>query len=156
MTALSAPEYIEQFKRTVAPLGRFEELNPEVLDSGIAGAIADAFGEAQISGFFPSHTISPTYEVTPDLEPRELALVMTYAGARYLRSQLAHVETRAAYEAGPTKYEIERAASLLKALLDDARAKLKSLEDDIKEDALRRGDKVYVLDWADLRDRWLP
>ena len=72
-------DHVDRFKREVAPLGQFESLNADVFDSDVAWALADAFGEAQMMGMFPAHTLDGT-DVTPALSPREVSVVVAFAG----------------------------------------------------------------------------
>lgn len=119
MTYLGDDELIASYQREVAPLGQFDTLFPGVSADAITGALADGFGRAQLEGFFQEHSMAD-YTVTPDLSASELSLVVLYAGINHLRTQIANTENRALYEAGPVKYETERTASTLNALLRDA------------------------------------
>lgn len=147
-------DHVDRFKREVAPLGQFESLNPEVFDSDVVWALADAFGEAQMMGMFPAHTLEGA-DVSPALSPREVSVVVAFAGARHLRNQLFEAETRSKYEAGPVLYEVERSAALLRDLLKATLDKLKRVVDD--DVASRRVlNEVYVIDAYALRSAGLP
>lgn len=149
-TDLGDADLRAQFKREVAPLGQFEALNPQVLDADITGALQDAFASAQLAGFFGDHTLYDWGDVEPDLTPREIALVMAYAGVRHLKSHLLYLRSKATYEAGPVRYETEQAASVLKSILDEANKKLNAIEAEMKAEGGVTG--VAVVDWYRLRN----
>lgn len=122
MTAMS--ELVPAYQREVAPLGGFAAQYPNATVPLQIGVLADAFGETQLDGFFPTSVFDvDSNEVDPDLSPAGRALVVIYAGIRTLRNDLSNTKSRVNYVAGPVQYEVEQAASVLKGLLDGALAR---------------------------------
>jgi len=107
-------------KREVAVPGTFDTVFPDSGDGDLTANLGDAFAEAQLDGFFGTMALDPaTFLVTPDLSAAGGALVIIYGGIRMTRTYLRELGSRSLYEAGPVKYETERAASVLKQQLQD-------------------------------------
>lgn len=112
-------DLIASFQREVAIPGSFATAYPGMANSDIAAALADAFGAAQLDGFFATSVLDPVAgTVTPDLSPAGQALVVLYAGMRMIRAELRTFTNRR-YKAGPTEYEVSRPTSVLTELLKD-------------------------------------
>jgi hypothetical protein len=113
MTDLST--LVEGLKREIAVPGEFDTTFPNTADSDLEATLGDAFAECQMDGFFSTMSLDTgTFVVTPDLSAAGGALVIIYGSMRILRSYIRELGTRSLYEAGPVKYETERAASVLK------------------------------------------
>lgn len=90
--------------------GTFATAFPSTTNSEIAASLADAFGEAQLDGFFGTAVLDVEEgTVDPDLSTAGAALVVMYAGMRLVRQQLRNTKTR--YKAGPV--EVEQSANAL-------------------------------------------
>lgn len=137
---------VEAYKREATVPGTFDATFPSTTDEDIVGALADAFAEAQLDGFFGSMVLDVELgEVTPDLSVAGAALVVIYAGMRLTRQQLRTLNTRTAYKAGPVEYETERSAGALTEELKQ----LKTRRDQILANAIRAGRNAgttFVLD----------
>ena len=111
-------------KREVAVPGTFATVYPNTSDGDLVGSLMDAFGRAQIDGFFLTQTLDVDLEtVDPDLSPAGQQVVVLYAAESILRSQIMSLKQRVLYEAGPVKYETENSASVLSAILKDLTAR---------------------------------
>lgn len=111
-TALST--LIESYKREVAVPGEFDLTFTNTSDDDILGSLADAFGEAQLEGFFGSSTIDlGTFTVTPDLSQAGASVIVLFGGIRTLRSQIRNLASKTKYEAAGAIYEVERASLVL-------------------------------------------
>lgn len=138
-------DLVEAYKREVAIPGTFSDVYPKTSDALIAAALADAFAQAQLDGFFgTSVLVVDQGTVTPDLSTAGAALVILYAGIRLTRQQLRTVRTRTTYKAGSVEYTSEQAASAVTEdlkLLEARRRELLAL-------ALRagRGTSTVVVD----------
>lgn len=116
MTDLS--DLVDSLKREVAVPGTFAATYPSTQDEDLIGLLADAFAAAQLEGFFGTQTVDFDAEtITPDLSSGGRALVLLYAAERMLMNRILSMRTRTLYEAGPTKYETENAATVLTAVL---------------------------------------
>jgi hypothetical protein len=134
----------ESYKREVAVPGEFDRIFPNTSPEDIAGAIGDAFGQAQLDGFFGTMEYDPnTGFITPDLSTAGAALVIFYAGARTIKARIRELRSTK-YVAGPTEAQQNLAIS---ALVEE----LKSIEDRRKsfiQNALSssRAASTYVMD----------
>ena len=154
MTDMADVDLISAYKREVAPLGRFAELNPLVTDREIGNALADAFARAQMEGYFPLYTLDDG-EVTPDLPPAGVSIVLLFASIQALRTQIANLGgNRTRYKAGPVEYEVETTASTLNALLADAQARLRSLRDALLLQNAQT--PIYTIDAYSVREGLAP
>lgn len=130
MTALE--DLVPALKRHVAVPGEFDTYYPNTSDEDLTASLGDGFASAQLDGFFQSHTLNPNvFSVTPNLSIPEQQLTIVYTSVTILYSTIRNMRTMERYEAGPTSYEIQRAASVLDRQLQLLQAKL----DDIKGQA---------------------
>lgn len=112
MSALA--DLVEAFKREVAVPGAFASTFPSTSDEDLEAALADAFANARLDGFFSRMELDvATGTVTPDLSIAGAALVVIYAGLRMTRTQLRTLNTVVRYQAGPVEYETQQSAALL-------------------------------------------
>src|SRR6188768_4291294 len=110
-------DLIPSLKREVAVPGTFPTVYPNTTDADLVGSLMDAFGRAQIDGFFLEQTLDVDQEtVDPDLSSGGQQVVVLYAAESILRSQIMSLKQRVLYEAGPVKYETENSASVLAAI----------------------------------------
>lgn len=137
-------DLVEAYKREVAIPGAFSSEFPLTSDDDITAALADAFAEAQLDGYFGRMTLDlDAYEVTPDLSVAGAALVVIYAGIRLARQQLRNVNAMSRYKAGPVEMSTQRSAS---AISEDMRY-LQARRAELVTNARRgRGTTTFVLD----------
>jgi hypothetical protein len=122
MSALA--DLVEGLKREVAVPGTFATVFPETTDDDLEEALKDAFAQAALDGFFASSTLDlDDGEVTPDLSLGASALVIIYAGIRFLTADLLNRKTHIRYEASGAVFEQDTGASLLVEALKGLRAK---------------------------------
>lgn len=153
MTVTDLNTLVEPLKRELAVPGTFDSVFPNTDDSDLAGALADAVGEAMLDGFFGASTLDPTaLTVTPALSSGAQALIVIYAGARSIRSQLRNIKTRTKYEAAGAIYEVETAASVLTQELKDITARKDNLLALILRQA-RAGQSIQMMDGYLIRAR---
>lgn len=144
MTDLST--LVEPLKREVAVPGVFDDVFPDTDDRALADTLADAFGEAQLQGFFTDLTLSgtsPQYLTSEDLSAAGGMLLVLFAGQRIIRSQLRNLVLNTRYKAGSAEMEQQRSATLLKEELVFLQKRIT----DLVTVARRSGGRaVYVLD----------
>ena len=132
----------EAFKREVAVPGTFATAFPSMSDDDIVGSLADAFGEAQLDGFFGTLSLDVDAGlVDPDLSVAGAALVVMYAGMRLIRQQLRGMKTR--YKAGPVEVE-QSASALTEELKQIERRRIQVIQQAVR--AGRGYGSVFVLD----------
>lgn len=144
MTDLS--DLVDSLKREVAVPGTFATTYPGTTDADLVGSLMDAFGGAQLEGFFGAQTLDLDAEtVAPDLSAGGRALVVIYAAERILMARILSMRTRTLYEAGPTKYETENAATVLTTVLKSLMDRKKNLLVNLA-DGLRSRTPIYMAD----------
>ena len=143
-------DLVEAFKREVAVPGDFAGTFPATQESDLVAALADAFAQAQLEGFFPTHQFDITTGViTPDLSVAGGALVVMYAGARMLKHRLLGMAVGKRYKAGPTEYETSPVASLLTQMLKELQGRITTLITGGADQKLRT--TVFVVDSYPIR-----
>lgn len=137
---------VEPLKRELAVPGEFASVFPNTSDDDLTGKLGDAFGQAQLYGFFGVQVLDADAGlVTPGLSSGAGALVILYAAEGVIRAQLRNLKTHFKVESAGSSYEVEQAATVLKAELDalkDRRAELLALI----QRQVRSGRSVYVTD----------
>lgn len=139
-------DQVESLKRVVATPGTFTTYYPEATDDDLVAGLLDAFAEAQLDGFF----LSPVYVadegglVAPDLTLAECALVVLYAGARWVRAELLHRNTSTRYEAGGAVYETQQGTTVLAEILKEINAKKQEVLNRLQ--LLGAASAIYVAD----------
>lgn len=140
---------VEPLKRELAVPGEFTNVFPNTTDDDVANKLGDAFAQAQLYGYFGTQVLDPTVSghptVTPDLSSGGGALVMLFAAESVIRSQLRSLKTHVVYESAGSKYEVEQAATVLKAELDAITKRREDLLALILRQT-RAGRSVYVTD----------
>lgn len=142
MSTLSA-ELVDALKRELAVPGEFGETFPNTTDDDLNLVLADAFSEAQLDGFFGQVVLSPDLNtLTPDLSRPGGMLVVFYAAARVIRSQIRNTPTSSTYKAGPVEYAIQTGIGILKDELD----RISQRKIDLLLAARRGAGVTYVFD----------
>jgi hypothetical protein len=140
-------DYVPVLRRMVSGPG----VGPYVdkTDEELASSLLDGFWSARLDGFLADKTVNNTF-VSPELSPEEAQIVSTYAAIRMIRSAIVWTETRLRAVAGPATYEVERSATLLKAVLEDLNGERERMLQTIESGALPSGD-VYAADALTVR-----
>lgn len=153
MTALT--ELVEALKRELAVPGVYDDVFPDTDNTQLAAALADAFAEAQLNGFFTTLTLgeAPDYETSEDISAAAGALVLLFASMRILRAWLRSISTNERYKAGPVEYETARSTNLLRDELAYLRARIDALILGAQR-SQRAALSVHVLDsyWSRVSD----
>jgi len=137
-------DLVEAYKREVSIPGAFATDFPTVTDEQIQGALGDAFGEAQIDGFFGKMTLdTDDWIITPDLSTAGAALVVIYAGIRVLRQQIANQARGTTYKAPGLEYTTTPAASVLAELLKQLNVRRKEIITNTQRGV---GTSVFMID----------
>lgn len=115
--ATDLSELIPSLKREVSIPGA-EEDTFDAPNSTWRGFLADAFWNARLDGILTDYE-AEGHIVTPDM-PRDLQqLIVIYASMTIVRNELRAMNSTFRAKAGPVEFETQKAASLLKGLLDD-------------------------------------
>ncbi len=120
-------ELVESLKREVAVPGTFAGLFPTTTDDDLTAALMDAFAQVQLDGFLSANTMDEDGFVDPPLSRGAEALVVIYAGIRFLTAMLINRTSHTRYEASGAVYEQDYAGSVLTQALKDLRAKKQDL-----------------------------
>lgn len=112
-------DLVESLKRAVAVPGQFAGTFAETEDQDLVDTLLDAFAEAQLYGFFPTHSADDAGIITPDLTRGEGALVVIFAMCRILVAEIRNRKTHTRYEARGAVFEQDQSASMLTQLLKD-------------------------------------
>ena len=116
-------DLVPSLKRQVAIPGEFDTAFPNTMDSDLIGSLGDAFGQAQLDGFFGTMVWDPVANtVTPDLSPGGSAIVGLYAAEGILLAKFRNQPTRTVYKAGITAYEVDYSANVLAAEIKELQA----------------------------------
>jgi len=120
MTDLS--DLVPALQREIAEPGLFASSFPGVTNPQLVGYLMDAFGQAQLEGYFGTSVLDADAEtITPDLSPGGQAFVVMIAGERILVQRIMNMRQASRYQAGPVKYETENSASVMTEILKQLR-----------------------------------
>lgn len=138
---------VPSLKRQVAVPGDFDTSFPNTGDTDLLGSLGDAFGQAQLDGFFGDSVYDgDLFVVTPDLSPGGSAIIGLYAAENVLRTKLHNQATRTIYKAGTVEYQVDTSAS---AIVEEIRA-LVARRENLMKQSLRllraASPAVYVTD----------
>lgn len=120
-------DLVEPLKREVAVPGTFRSLFPDTTDDDLVGALLDSFAQAQLDGFLADSVATDVGVVSPDLSRGAAALIVLYAGIRFLTAELINRKSHIRYEAGGAVFEQDQGASILVEALRGLRAKKDAL-----------------------------
>lgn len=147
MTALST--LTDALKRELAVPGTFDDTFPDTADTDLIGALADGFAEAQLNGFFKDTALAQAdgaWETTPDISLAGGALIVIFASMRTIRAQIRNLNSVERYKAGPAEFEIQHAATTLKAELDYLKARLEAIVKNAGKEAAVSAGMASVFD----------
>lgn len=126
MTNLSA--LVPALKRQVAIPGEFATSFPNTVDNDLLGVLGDAFGQAQMDGFFGAQVLNVNaHTVLPDLSAGGAAVIGLYAAEGILLSKFRNLPTSTRYKAGPVEYEINISAGVLAGEIKELRERRAAL-----------------------------
>lgn len=108
-------DLVPSLKREVNLPG--SSLFPDATSGNYEGYLLDAFWELTMLGVLSGHDETDG-EVTPDLGRDYQQLIVMAAGIRILRNKMIEIDTTFRAKAGPVEFETQKAASVLKGVLD--------------------------------------
>lgn len=120
-TALDLSDLVELVEAQVNYPG--SDFYPDATEDDWVLRLRNAFWQAVLAGLIVGYSesdgvVQPTTGDTP--LPQELQqIIICFVEFQALRSKLLELKTAFRVQAGPTKYEVEQSAQVLKALLDD-------------------------------------
>lgn len=122
MTDLS--DLVPALQREIAEPGQFSTYFPGVTAGQLTGWLMDAFGQAQLEGYFGTYVLDADAEtIMPNLTPGGQAFVVMIAGERILTNRILNMRAAVRYQAGPVKYETENSANVMSEVLKQLRAR---------------------------------
>lgn len=161
-------DLVDPLKRQVNPPGT--DLFPNATDDEFLGSLTNAFWEIRLFGMlaqweenaaarggpdaFGEATVTPIGEIDETYDdpegwapadlPRDLQqLIVVWAGYQIVLTRLSALNTVFRAKAGPVEYETQNAASVLKSVLDQLKARL----DDLLGQLSNAGhESAYMLD----------
>lgn len=142
-------DLVETLKREVAVPGTFSSVFTETTDQDLTDSLLDAFAASQLDGFLVSSAATDDGFVSPDLSRGAAALLVVYAGIRFLGADLANRKSHVRYEANGAVFEQDTGPSVLVELLKGLRAKKDQLilaAQQAALDAARAGMSITVVD----------
>lgn len=136
---------VPALKRAVAVPGTFDAVFPDTTDDDLGLTILDAFGEAQLDGFFPTYTCTDDGLMNTILDRGEEALIIIYAAIRIIQSQIRNTKSHVRYEAGEVVFEQDYGSSTLNELLKQYAKRKEDLIDAILGDKNRGGAAEFLM-----------
>lgn len=136
-------DLVGSLQREVSPPG--DDLYPDAVTTDWTGQLRDAFWQARLFGALGGYEenaaarggpvahdenkITPLdaelgYDTDDDLAPELQHLIVLYAGYRIVLAKMQNTNTAFEAEAGPTRYAIQKSATLLNNVLDAIKAKI--------------------------------
>ena len=138
----------EALQRVVARPGTFATLFPETTPAGLVGVLSDGFAEAQLDGLLTKFTVDEDGLVDADLTGAQVALVLLYAGARLVRSELFNRATHKRYVgAGGVTFEEDQATNILRDImksLNDQKERVRNYI--LDNDGIAAGNEFAMMD----------
>lgn len=145
MTNLST--LIAGLKRQVAVPGEFTASFPNTLDPDLLGTLGDAFGQAQMDGFFGAQVLNVNaHTITPDLSIAGIAVVGLYAAENMLLAKFRNLPTKTVYKAGNVEYAIDFSANVLSAEIRDLQARRQGLIEQALRLSRASAPSIYMKD----------
>lgn len=161
-------ELVDALKREVNPPG--SDLFPDATDDDYLGSLTDAFWEVRLYGFlggfeenaaarggsptFGEGRVTPLgaaegydapsgYSTTADLSRELQQLIVLWAGWKIVLARMGALNTTFRARAGNVEYETQNAASVLKTILDQLKARIDFVIDHISDYAPGSGVAVF-------------
>lgn len=157
VTDLSDSVAVDWFKREVAVPGTFTSTYPETSDDDVAGALIDGLYRAKLDGMLYGvdwmngvDADPDSFELTTAIPLQRLALIVIYAGIRFVQNEIKNMATMTKYEApGPLSAETQRSPGVLTERLRELEQMRKDLIDRARRGA--RGLPVFMHDGYAIR-----
>lgn len=147
---------VDSLKRTLARPGLFASLFPETTDDDLTLVLRDGLAHAQLDGLLIDYETDDDGVVEPDLSRPQVALIVLYSGLMLLRAELLNRKTHRRYEASGAVFEEDQATNILRDLLRNAEARVKTIlqaaEDAGMGAAVYIADAYYIRALADVGD----
>lgn len=134
--AVDLADLVESLKREVSPPGT--DLYPGVSEDTWVGHLADAFWEARLSGMLSGYEeadglVTPLDATADDMTRDLQQLLVLFAGLRIVLTSYQNVNSSFRAKAGPVEFETQKAASVLKGVLDAIRERIQRAIDKLDE-----------------------
>jgi hypothetical protein len=119
-------DFTDSLRREIAPPG--STVFATATDTELVGYLADGFWEARLDGFLEGFeadgdgVVTPTAEGGEDMDRKNVALVVLYAGLRILRNQILNTNTGFRAKAGSVEFERQNSATMLAEMLRQLQA----------------------------------
>lgn len=134
---------VPSLKRTLAVPGTFDTYFPETSNTDLKATLQDAFAECQMDGLLTNIGIDNTGEVDSELSPAQQSMVVLYANARVLTSEIRNRKTHVRYESGTTVFEQDQSAQAMVEqlkVLQDSKVQIR------KNSVTMAGNLTYMVD----------
>lgn len=143
-------DHVEWFKREVAVPGTFTALFPTTTDDDLAAALVDGLYRAKLDGWLPRVDASPdTFETNEPISLTAVAVIIVYAGVKFLQNQITNMATRTTYKAPGVEATTEHSANALKERLTELATEKKDLLISARQS--RGGTPVFMQDGYAIR-----
>lgn len=136
-TSVDLTDLIPNLKARLSPPG--SDNYPNATSSQWTFQLLDAFWEAYLDGLIGPYTIdddgivTPTGSNTTPISRAQQQIILFYVEIHLLTTNLQNLKTTFRAKAGPVEYETQQAATVLKALLDDASKRREELITNLRE-----------------------
>jgi hypothetical protein len=116
MTAEMA-DLVESLRYLVARPGTFEQFYPETTDDALISCLCDGLAEAHLEGLLMAYDCDENGIVSPALSSGRAAVVVLFAGLRFIRSELLNRSEAVVYKAGSAVYEATQSTNILRDIM---------------------------------------
>lgn len=118
-------------KNALAVPGSFDTTFPDMSGGDILQSLMNGMAEAMLDGFFPDVDYTDQGALTRVITRPEGALVVIYASAQVISSQLRNTKASTRAKAGPVEFETTTHASVLTTELKRLEDRKKDLRDEV-------------------------
>ncbi len=136
---------VKSLKRVLAVPGTFDDFFPDTSKSDLVGTLQDGFAEAQMDSLLTGMVMDDAGLVDTTMTQAEKALVVLYANARVLTSEIRNRKTHVKYQSGDNLFEEDQASSLLVEQLKVLQATKKQI---LANQQAGAGNLFYMVDAA--------
>jgi hypothetical protein len=113
---------VDSVRFLVARPGTFEDTYPETTEDMLLQILMDAMAEAHLEGLLLDYASDADGLLTPEISNGQAALIILFAGVRFLRAELINRNTSVRYKGGNAEYETAQSVQLLRDLLKSLEA----------------------------------
>lgn len=107
-------DYVDSVKAILARPGTFGDLFPETTNAGLVDLMRDGLAECNMEQLLLGYSANTNGIVRPELTPGGIAMVVLFAGARLVRSEILNRITSSKYVAGPVSAEQSYSTNILR------------------------------------------